>query len=103
MIDERFSAEKFLECEPESDAMTSLVNDLSDTVTRDLHEGVSNVFRNIVGQLNAIGHRLRIEELNNGSISYRDDEENQDGYRCKLRLAVDIVVSAGYSDIVEDT
>jgi hypothetical protein len=35
-------------------------------------------------------------------ISYRDDWEDDSGYHCKLRVAVDTVISTGYSHFDTD-
>lgn len=99
MIDERFAAEKFSTLGIDTPAAKELAEELADEVNVELHETLAAEVKRIVERLNAMGHGLKIEEFNPGSISFRDDFESDTGYHCRLRLAVDTVVSSGYAHL----
>lgn len=64
--------------------------------------------REIVNELNAMGHNLQLKssKLGNASypdeVDYRDESAENEHYSCKLRLAVDTIVSTGYAHLVND-
>jgi hypothetical protein len=99
MIDERFSAKSFEDLGIDSDLARRLAEELAEEVNAELHGVIEPALRGIVEQLNVMGHDLKVEELNPGSLSFRDDLEDSGEYRCKLRLAVDTVVSSGYAHL----
>jgi hypothetical protein len=54
----------------------------------------------IIKRLNELGHNLKPNEIALGEFSYRDDYEDESGYHCKLRVALDLVVSTGYAHLI---
>jgi len=101
MIDERFAAGKFKALGIDTPAAKKLTEELADEVNTELHEVVAAGAKDIVDRLNEMGHELKVEEFNLGSVSFRDDFEDDNGYHCRLRLAVDTVVSSGYAHLAE--
>ena len=99
MIDERFSAKKFDQLGLDSDAAGRLAQLLAEEVTAELHAVIEPAFRAIVDRVNQMGHNLGVEEIGPGEITFRDDREDEDGYHCRLRLAVDTIVSSGYAHL----
>jgi len=100
MIDDRFSAEAFEKCGPDSDAARKLSDDLADEIQKQVHTATTEYMEKIIRKLNSMGHNLKpYGEIRPGDISYRDDAGHGAAYTCKLRLAADTVVSAGYSHL----
>ena len=76
-------------------AARKLADELQEDVTEEIHAAVLAAFLNVVERLNAQGHDLKpYDEIRAGDISFRD--ESVEG-QCYLRLACNVVVSAGYS------
>lgn len=74
-----------------------LADQLQDDVCQELHKVILPKFKEIVSKLNARGHSLDpYDEIQPGEIAYRD--EPSEG-QCRLRLACDTVVSAGYAHV----
>ncbi|HEV3469250.1 MAG TPA: hypothetical protein VG148_08010, partial [Pyrinomonadaceae bacterium] len=72
-----------------------LADELQGDVAREVHGAVLAAFMKVVEGLNARGHNLTpYDEIRVGDISFRDDSG---GGRCNLRLACDVVISAGYA------
>ncbi len=102
MIDEKFSAESFNLAGIDTNESKKLSNLLAEEVAQELHKVVNVKIIEIVEKLNSIGHSLKPEyEPKIGEISFRDDFWKNEEYYCKLRLAVDTVISTGYSDLVD--
>ncbi len=103
MIDERFSAEAFISSGIDTNESQKLADLLAEEVANELHEIVNTKLVEIVGKLNSMGHSLKREDNSKvGDISYRDDSwTNEKTYQCKLRLAVDTVISTGYSHLID--
>jgi hypothetical protein len=99
MINEKFSAESFGELGLDSIESRELANSLEYEVNKELQLLIETKFEEIVTKLNLMGHQLKLEEKTTGEISYRDDNNDDDGYHCKLRLAFDYLTSAGYADL----
>ena len=92
---EKYTKQQFESRGLDTPAARQLADELQDDVTRDLHGAVLAAFIKVVEGLNARGHGLTPhDESRVGEISFRD--ESGEG-RCKLRLACDVVISAGYS------
>jgi hypothetical protein len=95
---EKYSKRQFEARGIDSRAARELADELQDDVAREIHEAVLAAFMKVVEGLNAQGHGLTpYDEIRVGDISLRD--ESGDG-RCNLRLACDVVISAGYSHTV---
>ena len=103
MIDERFSASAFSSCGLDTQKARGLSEVLAQEIESEIQQVVEKQFARIVGRLNDMGHDLKPYVVNAGELSYRDDYEDRDGYHCKLRVAVDIVVSTGYAHLTIPT
>jgi hypothetical protein len=101
-VDERFSADAFSHLDPGSVAMKRLIEDLQAAVAADLQPAVSSAMARIVENLNGMGHQLALYGAEPTCIDYHDGSDPPPGAHCRLRLAVDIVVSLGYADIAGD-
>ncbi|CAN5361711.1 hypothetical protein BH10ACI2_BH10ACI2_06220 [soil metagenome] len=100
MIDKRFSAEAFTKAGIDSDESRKLADMPAEEVASELHQIIEAKVTQIVEDLNSIGHDLRPESAPIvGDISFRDDYRVDDTYKCKLRLAVDTVISTGNSHL----
>jgi hypothetical protein len=93
---EKYSKSEFESFALDAAATRRLADQLQDEVVQEIHEAVSTAFLSVVEALNGQGHNLKLyEEIRPGDIVCRDElVEGQ----CKLRLACDVVISAGYSD-----
>ena len=101
MIDDRFSAASFERSGLDTEAARALASALADEIQQELHTVVLPVFRRIVEMLNALGHDLRPEgEQKAGELSFRDDSGDDSSYICKLRVALDLVISTGYAHLI---
>lgn len=80
-----------------------LAHELATEIQDELHAVISDHLLKIVGRLNAMGHNLKFYDPPvPGDIHYRDDWEDGSGYHCKLRVAVDTVISTAYSHTESD-
>jgi hypothetical protein len=101
MINERFSATKFAECGIDSANAKHLAELLEDEILQEIHEVIQTKFSEIIEYLNNMGHNLKLKDLAApGDISFRDDWVDNDGYHCKLRVGIDVVVSTGYAHLI---
>jgi hypothetical protein len=92
----KYSQSEFDSLALDAAATRRLADELEDEVMQEIHEAVSTVFLSVIDALNREGHALKLDgEILSGEIAYRD--EPMEG-ECKLRLACDVIVSAGYSD-----
>ena len=92
----KYSKRRFAERGIDSQAARQLADELQNDVNIELHKVVSAAFQEIIDALNAQGHNLTLYgESKVGEIAFRDEPfENH----CFLRLACDVVISAGYAD-----
>ena len=95
----KYSKQQFESLGRNTPAARKLADDLQDDVCREVHITVFEEFRKIIEALNAQGHNLEVYgEIKIGDIPFRDvSKEGQ----CNLRLACDVVISAGYSDTID--
>jgi len=102
-IDERFELKKFEAIGDDGIALQALSTALREEVEQRLDKVLSPAVEEIVAQLNKLGHDLRLYgKPVIGDIAYRDDLLEEGGYSCKLRLGVDVVVSLGFSDTIDE-
>ena len=103
MIDDRFSAAAFAGLRNDSTAARELADDLAEEVLKAVDSAVRQLVRQVVADLTHLGHDLRPYDNDGlGEVSFRDDRtDSAGGYSCDLRLAVDVVVSTGYDDVVD--
>ncbi|MEW5980558.1 MAG: hypothetical protein AB1898_32645 [Acidobacteriota bacterium] len=102
MIDERFSEAAFSQLGLDTDASRRLADLLRDEIQRELHTAIDARLRELVDRINSMGHRLKLEYAPiPGEISYRHDWKDETGYQCRLRVAVDTVVSTGYAHLID--
>ncbi len=108
-IDERFSAQEFarLGLDSEDAAIRSL--ELEQAVGERMFVKLKEAAQSIVRELNEQGHALSLDEEQTDDpfmpigISFRDESVGASGsVRCKLRLAFDLTVSAGYAHLSDD-
>ena len=92
---EKYSKRQFDSLGLNTPAARKRADELQNDVTEEIHSAVLAAFQNVVERLNARGHNLTpYEEIRAGDITFRDEPiEGQ----CFLRLACDVVISAGYS------
>lgn len=92
----KYSKQQFAERGVDSLQARELADKLQNEVAAKLDAIVSAAFRKIIDGLNAQGHNLTLYgEVKVGDISFRDEPQPN---HCFLRLACDVVVSAGYAD-----
>jgi hypothetical protein len=102
MIDERFSASAFEAHGVDTEEARRLADGLAEEIQQEIYVVIEPKLREIVEKLNAMGHRLKLYEVPEpGDISFRDDAETESGYKCKLRVAFDSIVSTGYAHLVD--
>ena len=97
METEKYSRDAF-ERLKERQAVRNLADQLQAEVLRELHPAVEKAFTKIIEQINAKGHGLTLYEKSPGELAFRDEKVRG---QCLLRLACDVVISAGYADTVE--
>jgi hypothetical protein len=92
---EKYSKKQFEACGLDTLASRRLADELQNDVAKEIHAAVLAAFMKVVEGLNALGHNLTpYDEIEVGDISFRD--ESGEG-QSNLRLACDVVISAGYS------
>jgi hypothetical protein len=92
----KYSKQQFAERGIDSLAAGELADKLQNDLAEELHTVVSVTFQKIIDALNAQGHNLVLYgEAKVGDISFRDEPQED---HCFLRLACDIVISAGYAN-----
>ena len=97
MDTEQFSSEAFQRLESPVFSR-ALADRLRDAVLRELEPAVAEAFSKVVAALNANGHNLTpYGEQGAGEMALRDEPHPG---QCRLRLACDIIISAGYADTV---
>lgn len=95
---DKYSKVKFESCGFNSEAARALADQLQVDVNVELHAAVLSSFQKIISELNMRGHHLTpYGEIRPGDVSFRDHSRHDD---CQLRLAYDVVISAGYSHTV---
>ena len=95
---DRYSKAAFEACGLNSEAARRLSDQLQEDVNAELHPAILAAFQKIVAALNARGHSLRpYGEIRAGDVSFWDQTTHRD---CKLRLAYDVTISAGYAHTV---
>ena len=99
MIDQRFSSSAFESCGLDSEEARKLADLLAIEVEMEMEEAVKTKMTSIVGRMNEMGHNLKPEQIALGELSYRDDYLDAQGYHCKLRVAVDVIISTGYAHL----
>ena len=91
----KYSKQQFAERGIDSPAARELADELQNDVAGELHKVVSAAFQEIIDALNAQGHNLALYgEAKVGEIAFRDEPLED---HCFLRLACDVVISAGYA------
>jgi hypothetical protein len=100
MIDGRFQFSEFENKRDGKAACRALADLLAEEIAQELSHILVPAMSAIVEKLNRLGHNLQpygTDEL--GHITFRDDEEDEAGYDCKLRVGYDLVISTGYRDV----
>ena len=99
---EQFSKERFDSLGLDTKEALELSKALERYVNEQIYEEIRPKIEGIVADLNRLGHDLRFQENKPGCVSLRDDAKDAKGYSCKLRLAVDTIVSCGYSHLRDE-
>ena len=108
MIDDRFSSAAFEALGLDTSEARERADLLADEVYRQVYPVVEARMREIVNQLNAMGHNLHFAGSTPGDISYpgevdyRDERSDAEGCHYRLRLAVNTVVSTGYAHLISE-
>ncbi len=108
MIDDKFSLKAFLRCGLDTEAANSLAKSLAEEIYKEVHVNLRAYLSEVVMRLNAMGHNLKVEsdfpgdDSYPGDISYRDDWNDETGYHCKLRVAINTVVSTGFAHMYSE-
>lgn len=100
MIDNRFSSPEFERRGVDTQESKRLADDLENEIALEMDRILKIHFLKIIDKLNSMGHDLKIELSDIGEASYRDDFETPEGYKCKLRVAYDGIVSVGYAHLI---
>ena len=103
-IGDRFSAREFARRGLDSEESAILALELEQAVGEQIFIKLKEAAQSIVRELNERGHSLSLDEEQVDDpwlpigISFRDESQGESGIsRCKLRLAFDLTVSAGYA------
>jgi hypothetical protein len=95
---DKYSKAAFDACGLNNEAARKLSDQLQKDVNAELHPVILAAFERIVCGLNGRGHNLcPYGEIRAGDVSFWDQTMHRD---CKLRLAYDVVISAGYAHTV---
>jgi hypothetical protein len=98
-IDSRFGKERFQVEAEASPGARHLADQLQTEVVQLLQDCVVTKMRDIVSALNEQGHQLHVYyPPEPGHLAFRDNCRSGGTNECDLRLAVDVVVSAGFRD-----
>jgi hypothetical protein len=101
MIDEKFALSEFEKERGDRRALRARADILADEIAQELNRALITAIVAIVEKLNRLGHNLRPYDTGEPEhIAFRDDEEDESGYDCKLRVAYDSTVSTGYADVL---
>jgi len=101
MIDNRFDLAAFERLQGDRVALREKADLLQDEITREIHSHVQLALDAIIERLQRMGHDLRpYGPQRPEHIGFRDDVEDETGYDCKLRVACDFFISAGYADVL---
>ena len=93
-----YAQSKFDRLGLDSPEAKALARQLEEEVTGELHQAIMPVFERIIAGLNSMGHNLTIYgDVMAGDVAYRDQTGPEE---CHLRLAYDIIVSAGYGHLI---
>jgi hypothetical protein len=93
---EKYSKQKFDSLGLNSVDARKLADELRKDVAAEIHDAVLVAFSQVIERLNSQGHNLRSDEIDIGDIGFRDESVEE---ACHLRLACDVVISAGYSHL----
>ena len=80
--------------------MSKLLKEFETELLSEFHPIIEEKLKQIVFELNQHGHNLKLYYSEPDDVHYRDDEFCEGKYNCKLRLAVDTIISVGFADIL---
>jgi hypothetical protein len=96
----KYSKEEFDKAGINSGQARVLADNLQEDVLQELNKEIEAAFLKIVSRLNDEGHDLSpYTKLVPGEYAFRGKENNGN---CGLRLACDVVISAGYSHTINE-
>jgi hypothetical protein len=94
---DRYARAAFEASAASPDALRALADQLQDDILSELDRVLSERFAVIVAELNRRGHNLTAyDDQSPGEEHARD---YTDPNRCALRLAYDVIISAGFEDV----
>jgi hypothetical protein len=100
MLDEHYSRAAFDKVGLDTPEAAELAKALADDVLMEVDSVARARMLQIVERLNAMGHQLKPDApLVPGDLSFRDDSGEGESYRCRLRVALDCVVSTGFAHL----
>jgi hypothetical protein len=76
-----------------------LADELQSDVLDEMQSRLLENFKEIVSNLNLVGHDLQPDEINLGDIAFKDRDQNG---KCYLRLGCDLIISAGFAHVIEN-
>jgi hypothetical protein len=94
---EEFSPAAFEALAGDKDAARKLADALETAVLAEVGAAARARFREIVAELNAVGHRLTPYGL--PSSGREEAKDYSDPNQCALRLGIEVAVRAGYRDV----
>ena len=98
----KYSKVEFEKRGRDSDEVRSLTDEMEVEVSRELHVVVLKRMNEIVQKLNSEGHKLELIDCAElGGISFIDQPTSD--HLVQLRLGCDIVISAGFAHMHDDT
>ena len=100
-IDHRFSAAEFERRGLDSEDARILAVLLASRIQEEMHTTIQSCMEAIIDKLNSMGHDLKsYARPSPGHIAYRDDSVENEVYKCKLRVALDMNISTGYAHLI---
>ena len=112
MIDQKFSYDAFEKLGLDSEEAKRLCDELQVAVCEEFNDILKRKMDEVAESLNAMGHNLQVFEDENydGTIDYGYRDHNDNGidgrqidYVCKLRLGIDLIVSAGFGHLFRES
>jgi hypothetical protein len=96
----KYSKKEFEKAGINSTHARALADKLQEDVLLELHNEIEAAFLKVVSRLNKEGHDLSLYgKLAPGEYEFRGKQKNGN---CGLRLACDVIISAGYSHTVNE-
>ncbi|NEZ65248.1 hypothetical protein D0962_21130 [Leptolyngbyaceae cyanobacterium CCMR0082] len=103
VLDNRFSSAEFSKLGLNSKISRKRADLLSKEIEQRISKKIRSKVQAIVCQLNSVGHSISFCEEDNNCYMYEQNVDSPDAKEIKgLRIAVDYMVSTGYSHLVDN-